>query len=183
MNAYLKFTRCFKYYSSVNIIASKVIYSKMLPYQPHVYGAEEYEMAKSTSDIAISWQVLMHVRMLEFDSICNGQLFIARFKHLACLFSLNMSMQAVVKDAAPDKVQCQMKHDLISICQIKFCMAQDMRLLLLKVEQSAFTQAFSQACLASTNARIAFKWPNLPLTSRKPAVNHHTTGWWVWSWI
>ena len=42
---------------------------------------------------------------------------------------------------------------------------------------------FSQACLASTSARVAFKWPHLPLASRQPAVNHHTTGWWVWSWI
>ena len=35
----------------------------------------------------------------------------------------------------------------------------DMCLLLLKVEQSAFTQAFSQACLGSTSARVAFKYP------------------------
>ena len=53
---------------------------------------------------------------------------------------------------------------------------QDMCLLLLKVEQSAFTQAFSQACLASTSTRVAFKWPHLPLASRQPAVNHHMTG-------
>ena len=53
---------------------------------------------------------------------------------------------------------------------------QDICLLLLKVEQSAFTQAFSQACLASTSAQVAFKWPHLPLASRLPAVNHHTTG-------
>ena len=42
---------------------------------------------------------------------------------------------------------------------------------------------FSQACLVSTSARVTFKWPHLPLTSRQPAVNHHTTGWWVWPWI
>ena len=34
-----------------------------------------------------------------------------------------------------------------------------MRLILLKVKQSAFTQAFSQACVASMSAWVTFKWP------------------------
>ena len=51
---------------------------------------------------------------------------------------------------------------------------QHMCLILLKVEQSAFTRPFSQAYLASTSARVAFKYPHLPLTSRQPTVNHHT---------
>ena len=42
---------------------------------------------------------------------------------------------------------------------------------------------FSQACLMSTSAQVAFKWPNLPLTSRQPIVNHYMTGWWVCPWI
>ena len=49
---------------------------------------------------------------------------------------------------------------------------QDMCLLLLKVKQSAFSQAY----LASTSAQVAFKWPHLPLASRQLAMNHHTTG-------
>ena len=44
---------------------------------------------------------------------------------------------------------------------------QDMCLLLLNVEQSAFTQAFFQACLASMSAWRAFKWPHLPLASSR----------------
>ena len=54
---------------------------------------------------------------------------------------------------------------------------QDICLLLLKVEQSAFTQAFSQACLASTSARVVFEWPHLPLASRQPAENHPRRDW------
>ena len=34
----------------------------------------------------------------------------------------------------------------------------------------------SQAYLTSTSAQVAFEWPNLPLASRQPTVNHHTTG-------
>ena len=43
---------------------------------------------------------------------------------------------------------------------------QDMSLLLLKVEQSAFIQAFF---MASTSARVAFKWPHLPLAGKQTA--------------
>ena len=60
-------------------------------------------------------------------------------------------------------------------------------LILLKVEQSAFTQtSFSSLSdvhecssgLTSTSARMAFKWLHLHLTSRQqPTVIHHTTGW------
>ena len=38
----------------------------------------------------------------------------------------------------------------------------------------------SQACQTSMSARVAFKWLHIPLTSRQPAVIHHTTGWCVW---
>ena len=41
-----------------------------------------------------------------------------------------------------------------------------MCLILLKVEQPTFTQAFSQACLASTSARVAFKWRHFLLASK-----------------
>ena len=58
---------------------------------------------------------------------------------------------------------------------------QHMCLVLLKVEQSAFTQAFSQACLVFMSAWVAFKWLHLHLASRQLTVNQHTTGWW-WVW-
>ena len=45
---------------------------------------------------------------------------------------------------------------------------QHMCLMLLKVEQSVFTQASFQACLVSTSAWVAFKWFCLPLASRQP---------------
>ena len=46
---------------------------------------------------------------------------------------------------------------------------QDMRLLLLKAEKSAF----SQACLASTSTRVAFKWPHLPLAQTAGRESPH----------
>ena len=54
-----------------------------------------------------------------------------------------------------------------------------MFLIQLKVEQSTFSEALSQACLTSTSAQLAFEWPNLPLASRHPTVNHRKAGWWA----
>ena len=80
-----------------NNIASKALRSKTLPYQPHVYGAEEDKMTKSKSDNAISWQILVHIGMLKIVSICISWLFIVKFKHLARL----LCVQVVVKGVAP----------------------------------------------------------------------------------
>ena len=48
---------------------------------------------------------------------------------------------------------------------------------------ACFHSGFFQACLTSTSARVAFKWPHLSLASRQLTVNHHMTGWWVWPWV
>ena len=53
---------------------------------------------------------------------------------------------------------------------------QHMCLILLKVEQCAFTQASLSSCLTSKSALVSFKWPHLPLASKQPTVNHHMTG-------
>ena len=46
---------------------------------------------------------------------------------------------------------------------------------MLKVFQAAFVVARSKAYQTSTSARVAFKWLHIPLTTRQPAVIHHTT--------
>ena len=53
-----------------------------------------------------------------------------------------------------------------------------MVLILLKVEQSAFTQAFfsSLSGIISTSAWVVFTWPHLLLASRQLTMNYHTTG-------
>ena len=55
-----------------------------------------------------------------------------------------------------------------------------MCLILLKVEQSAFTQAFSFSSLSDVHecSRMAFKWPHpLLASSGQPTMNHHMTAW------
>ena len=37
--------------------------------------------------------------------------------------------------------------------------------------------------MTSTSAQMVYKWPHLTWTSRQLAGNHHTTGWWDWTWI
>ena len=41
----------------------------------------------------------------------------------------------------------------------------------------------AEACQTSTSVLVTFKWLHILLTSKQPAVIHHTTGWWVWPWI
>ena len=62
---------------------------------------------------AINLQNLVHAGRLGFDSIHVGWLFVFMFKHLAHLFSLNVSEQYW-------KVWCRMKRIFISLCQTKF---------------------------------------------------------------
>ena len=57
-------------------------------------------------------------------------------------------------------------HHLITISMDQ----QHVWLILLKVEQSVSLRHLSQACLMSMNAWVAFKWPQLPLTSRQPSL-------------
>ena len=53
---------------------------------------------------------------------------------------------------------------------------QHMHLILLKVELLSFRSLSQTPYLTSMSARVAFKWPHLPLTSRQLTVIHHTTG-------
>ena len=58
-----------------------------------------------------------------------------------------------------------------------------MHLILLKVEQSAFTRAsFSRLCDIHKGLD-GIQWPHFPWTSRQSVVIHHMTSWWVWPWI
>ena len=66
-------------------------------------------MAKNASNYAVSLWAFAHVGRLECDSIHVSWLFITRFKHLARLFSLNMSEQCW-------KMWHWIKHDFISLC-------------------------------------------------------------------
>ena len=52
-----------------------------------------------------------------------------------------------------------------------------MCLIVVKVEQSAFTQASFLSLSDVQKCLGGFQIAHLPLTSRQPAVIHHTTGW------
>ena len=66
-------------------------------------------MTENASNYAVSLWAFAHVGRLECDSIHVSRLFIIRFKHLARLFSLNMSEQYW-------KMWHWIKHDFISLC-------------------------------------------------------------------
>ena len=88
----------------------------------------------------------------------------------------------------PDLLSWRMLSLAISATMLKLSMWKR-DLILLNVEQCAFTQAsysslfLKPVCMASTSAWMNFKWLHPSLASRQPTVNHHTTGWWAWPCI